>query len=547
MSDVYKNLSNASSGKELVDLINGLGLETIIAELSGIEAATIVERFKADADFNNFVGEVTTNAALVPAAPVPVSSLVSVPGSDIDFSRMVSAANGAELVGLFGNGDLATITAGLSPEQIEQVVQKFGADDDFNAWLTTVAPPPPPAGPGADVPPPMPGSGIDFSRMVNATNGAELVGLFGNGDLATITAGLSPEQIEQVVQKFGADDDFNAWLTTVAPPPPPAGPGAYVSPPLPTGAELDELVDQAQNSGQGPLITDSKGQILNQYGEIMVLDSSGNLAPAPRDVPIGMLPDGNGSFMPDPDWMPPSMPGSGIDFSRMVNATNGAELVGLFGNGDLATITAGLSPEQIEQVVQKFGADDDFNAWLTTVAPPPPPAGPGADVPPPSPTQLLNEDGEIMMEDGSGNLVVEPRDVLDLLGLDPVAFVPPPLPAGEELDKLVDQAQNSGQGPLIKDSKGQLLNQYGEVMVLDSGGKLAPAPREVPVGMLPNGDGSFMPDPDWMPLNPLPEEGYFDPRERPPEEGYFDPEGGEYNVDIVGQYSEPPLAHQNWA
>ena len=318
MSDVYKNLSNASSGKELVDLINGLGLETIIAELSGIEAATIVERFKADADFNNFVGEVTTNAALVPAAPVPVSSLVSVPGSDIDFSRMVSAANGAELVGLFGNGDLATITAGLSPEQIEQVVQKFGADDDFNAWLTTVAPPPPPA-------------------------------------------------------------------------------------------------------------------------------------------------------------------------------------------------------------------------------------GPGADVPPPSPTQLLNEDGEIMMEDGSGNLVVEPRDVLDLLGLDPVAFVPPPLPAGEELDKLVDQAQNSGQGPLIKDSKGQLLNQYGEVMVLDSGGKLAPAPREVPVGMLPNGDGSFMPDPDWMPLNPLPEEGYFDPRERPPEEGYFDPEGGEYNVDIVGQYSEPPLAHQNWA
>ena len=37
----------------------------------------------------------------------------------------------------------------------------------------------------------------------------------------------------------------------------------------------------------------------------MVLDSSGNLAPAPRDVPVGMLPDGNGSFVPDPGWMPP--------------------------------------------------------------------------------------------------------------------------------------------------------------------------------------------------------------------------------------------------
>ena len=373
----------------------------------------------------------------------------SMPGSGLDFSRMVNAANGAELVGLFGNGDLATITAGLSPEQIEQVVQKFGADNDFNAWLTTVAPPPPPAEPGEFVPPPMPGSGLDFSRMVNAANGAELVGLFGNGDLATITAGLSPEQIEQVVQKFGADNDFNAWLTTVAPPPPPAEPGEFVPPPLPTGAELDELVDRAQNSGQGPLITDSKGQILNQYGEIMVLDSSGNLAPAPRDVPVGMLPDGNGSFMPDPDWMPPSMPG---------------------------------------------------------------------------------------------------------------AYVPPPLPTGGELDELVDKAQNSGQGPLNKDASGQLVNQYGEIMVLDSSGNLAPAPRDVPVGMLPDGDGSFMPDPDWMPPNPPPddvppgdewipppEEGYFEPEPPPPEEGYFEPEGSDDNVEIVGQYSEPPVAHQNWA
>ena len=449
MSDLFENLSNASNGKELVDLINSLGLDAIAAELSGAEAAAIVEKFSADSDFNKFVGEVAANAAPVQAAPVPEASPVPVPDNALDFSRMVNAANGAELVGLFGNGDLATITAGLSPEQIEQVVQKFGADNDFNAWLTTVAPPPPPAEPGEFVPPPMPGSGLDFSRMVNAANGAELVGLFGNGDLATITAGLSPEQIEQVVQKFGADNDFNAWLTTVAPPPPPAEPGEFVPPPLPTGAELDELVDRAQNSGQGPLITDSKGQILNQYGEIMVLDSSGNLAPAPRDVPVGMLPDGNGSFMPDPDWMPPSMPG---------------------------------------------------------------------------------------------------------------AYVPPPLPSGGELDDLVDKAQNSGQGPLNKDASGQLVNQYGEIMVLDSSGNLAPAPRDVPVGMLPDGDGSFMPDPGWMPPNPPPDyvppggewipppgEEYFEPLEPPPEEGYFEPEGSDDNVEIVGQYSEPPLAHQNGA
>ena len=157
--------------------------------------------------------------------------------------------------------------------------------------------------------------------------------------------------------------------------------------------------------------------------------------------------------------------------------------------------------------MQKFGADNDFNAWLTTVALPPPPAEPGE-------------------------------------------FVPPPLPTGAELDELVDRAQNSGQGPLITDSKGQILNQYGEIMVLDSSGNLAPAPRDVPVGMLPDWNCRFMPDPGWMPPNPPsdyvppgdewippPGDGYFEPEPPPPEEGYFEPEGSDDNVEIVGQYS----------
>jgi len=48
MSDLFENLSNASNGKELVDLINSLGLDAIAAELSGAEAAAIVEKFSAD-------------------------------------------------------------------------------------------------------------------------------------------------------------------------------------------------------------------------------------------------------------------------------------------------------------------------------------------------------------------------------------------------------------------------------------------------------------------------------------------------------------------
>ncbi|MDA9218958.1 hypothetical protein N9O62_03950, partial [Burkholderiaceae bacterium] len=67
MSELFENLSKASNGKELVDLINSLGLDAIAAELSGVEAAAIVEKFSADSDFNKFVGEVAANAAPVQA------------------------------------------------------------------------------------------------------------------------------------------------------------------------------------------------------------------------------------------------------------------------------------------------------------------------------------------------------------------------------------------------------------------------------------------------------------------------------------------------
>ena len=45
MSDLFENLSNASNGKELVNLINSLGLDVIAAELSGADVAAIVEKF----------------------------------------------------------------------------------------------------------------------------------------------------------------------------------------------------------------------------------------------------------------------------------------------------------------------------------------------------------------------------------------------------------------------------------------------------------------------------------------------------------------------
>jgi hypothetical protein len=47
-----------------------------------------------------------------------------------------------------------------------------------------------------------------------------------------------------------------------------------------------DAITYAQNSGQGALKVSSSGAITNQYGETMVYDSSGNLAPAPRMTPV---------------------------------------------------------------------------------------------------------------------------------------------------------------------------------------------------------------------------------------------------------------------
>jgi len=69
------------------------------------------------------------------------------------------------------------------------------------------------------------------------------------------------------------------------------------------GTEEDAIA-YAEASGQGPLTKLADGSIINQYGEVMVSDSSGNLAPAPRDVPVGMVKGEDGQFVDDPNWSP---------------------------------------------------------------------------------------------------------------------------------------------------------------------------------------------------------------------------------------------------
>ena len=77
-------------------------------------------------------------------------------------------------------------------------------------------------------------------------------------------------------------------------------------------------IDYAQNSGQGALEVSSSGAITNRFGETMVYDSSGNLAPAPRATPVedtaAATPDpvavakaAQAARAADPNWIDPAL------------------------------------------------------------------------------------------------------------------------------------------------------------------------------------------------------------------------------------------------
>ena len=160
----------------------------------------------------------------------------------------------------------------------------------------------------------------------------------------------------------------------------------------------NQILEIVSVGNQGRLTFNSEGKLINRYGEVMVIDSGGKLAPAPREVPVGMMRDAQGTIVADPN----------------------APLIDFFGN-----------PIERPQPILGGGSS------------PPPPVG---SLAPPT------ADGRVIM---------------------------------------------TNQGPMAYNPAGQLVNRFGEIMVLDSGGQWAPAPRDVPVGMLRDSDGKFIPDPNF--------------------------------------------------
>jgi len=321
-------------------------------------------------------------------------------------------------------------------------------------------------------------------------------------------------------------------------------------------ASEEEAIAYAEANGQGALTVGADGTITNQNGEVMVYDSDGNLAPAaignlglngdpgnPNPVPV---------FAYDVELAKQALDAGGGDLGRaaeflmgrglsaadlemfaaqaladeaLVNdATYGAFLApptmapigsDAFGNplpGNPAYGSMpGLPPaDEIESYYDsRFASEEEAIAYAEA-------NGQGALTVGADGT-ITNQNGEVMVYDSDGNLAPA---AIGNLGLNGDPGNPNPMPVygdpsnpnqgvdptdrdqvfdsrfGTEEDAIV-YAEASGQGPLTTLADGSLINQYGETMVYDSSGNLAPAPRDVPVGMVEGENGQFVDDSDW--------------------------------------------------
>lgn len=235
-----------------------------------------------------------------------------------------------------------------------------------------------------------------------------------------------------------------------------------------TTPSIADDITRAQNNGQGPLTQNPDGTITNQYGEVMVYDSSGNLAPAPIFVPPvlppGALPtDLLPPFPPAP--LPPALPPLPPPLPPEV---------------PLAPPEAPFVPELPPQT-SRFNTTAEAIAYAQ--------ANGQGQLNVASDGTITNRFGEKMVFDSSGNLAPAP-----ISGPPVVNPTPTPTPTSpsklptftsrfNSTEEAIAYAQVNGQGQLTVAADGTITNRFGEKMVFDSSGNLAPQPQSKPIVM----------------------------------------------------------------
>jgi hypothetical protein len=273
-----------------------------------------------------------------------------------------------------------------------------------------------------------------------------------------------------------------------------------------------EAIAFAQANGQGPLTVAADGSTTNRFGEKMVFDSSGNLAPAPRTEPLVVNP------MPNPAPVLPVNPGS---FNNPADAvayaiangqgpmTPAAAVAYAIANGQ-GQLKVGADGVITNSNGQKMVFDASGNITPGTTFNPMPTPAPVLPVYPSrfnTPAEAIafaqangqgpltvaadgtttNRFGEKMVFDSSGNLAPAPRT--EPLVVNPMPAPAPALPVYPSRFKTTEEAiayaQANGQGQLTVAADGTTTNRFGEKMVFDSSGNLAPAPRTEPLVVNP--------------------------------------------------------------
>jgi hypothetical protein len=162
-------------------------------------------------------------------------------------------------------------------------------------------------------------------------------------------------------------------------------------------------IDYAQNSGQGVLEVSSSGVITNQFGETMVYDSSGNLAPAPRMTPVEDEAAANAAIAAardpvavakaaqaareaDPNWVDPAI--NNPDYVDPVAAAIAAASA----RTDATQSTSNSSRFDNETAAVEYAQNSGQGALEVSSS--------GA---------ITNKNGETMVYDSDGNLAPAPR------------------------------------------------------------------------------------------------------------------------------------------
>jgi len=189
-------------------------------------------------------------------------------------------------------------------------------------------------------------------------------------------------------------------------------------------------VEWAERHGQGDLDVAEDGTITNRYGEAMVVDSEGNLAPASIVASVA---------------------------NAQANAPTAASE---------AAKAADVAAREAASAASSSEAINDAVEWAE--------ANGQGELDIAEDGTITNQYGEVMVVDSSGNIAPAPRDV---------AAEEAASAASESINDAgfgsasVEWAEANGQGELDTAVNGTITNQYGEVMVVDSSGNLAPAPR----------------------------------------------------------------------